>query len=331
LSLQDILEEIANFLKNRIRKYDIVVSRERSGFRIFQMVEEKYLKSGINHVPSESVPTLDLKEKNVLVFDDTTTTGLDLTYMKIAISKLGAKVDTMAYVVLDTCPEENRPDLYVEIVNFNGYQMITHNLSEDLKDQDTLLDTDHIQVKGNISPISTTYLQIYDTLVPLGDPYEGESLPNGRQFGLREPNFYQLQSANIPYGTNQISTWKVRIRCNNDGSVRIIPLTFPVLDFNRLSCNGMLELPFCRKYGTLFEGSNDIKKLLCCFCIIYNSSDNLLTNFFKAWKKTLESQGIQFNLEKVVYEDAKYIFNDSSLEQNLYWKIKQVLIEKAGE
>lgn len=326
--LGDMLTQLCMSLAGRIGKFDIVVSRERSGYRVFQMLEENYLKSGVVHVPSQSVQLLNLSGKNVLLFDDTTTTGSDLKEMSEALTKLGAKVETVVYAVLDACPEENRPSYFVKVVNFNEYQELTHMLSEALKDQDSLLDTDHIQVQGNISPPGATCIEIYDSIASIGYVYEGSRLSSGCQFGLSNPDFCRIDSLKMPFVTKDIGTWKLRIKYSFDGRIRIIPLSFPVLDFVHFSCQKTMESPFCEDYGVLFEGSSDNTKLLCCFCVIYNTTSILLRSFFKTWKKMLEARGLTFNLEKVVYEDAKAIFNDQKLEQNLFSEIQKIIVEK---
>lgn len=274
---------------------------------------------------------LNLRGKKVLLFDDTITAGSELKVMKEALIKLGAKVETMVFAVLDSCPKEKKPTYFLKEVNFNEYQELTHCISEALKDQGPLLDTDHIQVEGKISPPDTTCSQIRDTIKSLGDVYTGSSLSSGCQFGLRDPNFCRKDSLKIPFITEDVCIWELRIKYSYGGKIKIIPLTFPVLDFEHSSCNKTVESPFCEDYGVLFEGSDDLKKLLCCFCVIYNSSDVLLQSFFKAWKKLLKKQGLEFILLNVVYEDAKTIFNDQKLEQKLFYKIQKILNEKKGE
>ena len=101
-----------------------------------------------------------------------------------------------------------------------------------------------------------------------------------------------------------------------------------VLDFINYSCNKEPKTPFCVQYGHLFADSIDTKKLLCCFCVIYNLSETLLVNFFKSWKKTLESRGFELSLTSVTYEDSTAIFNDKKLEKHLYTEIEKALSRK---
>jgi len=228
---------------------------------------------------------------------------------------------------LNTCPKENRPTYFVREVNYTEYQELTHGLSEALKDQDLVLDTDHIQVTGRIQPIATCN-DIYKSLAGLGYVYEGTKLSNGCQFGLSDPNFCKIEALKMPFVTKEICTWKLRLKFSSDGRIIIMPLTFPVLDFTHSICNKDLKTSFCERFGALFEESTDTKKLLCCFCVIYNLSEVLLFSFFKSWQKALEDKGLKFVLGGAVYEDSKNIFGDTELEKRLLAEIQKSL---AGE
>jgi hypothetical protein len=327
VKLEDMLKQLDCFLRDKIKGFDVVISRERSGYRIFQALEENYMKSGVLHIPSKSVHLLNLQGAKVLLFDDVTTSGTKLQEMSKALMEHGAKVDTMVYAVLDTCSRENRPTYFVRVVNFKEFQEITHHISESMKELGLPLDTDHIQIEGTISPASKTCTEIYESIASLGDVYEGAELPGGCQYGLRNPNFCSPSSLKLPYLNKSAGTWKLRIKYTMDGKVKIIPLTFPVLEQTKGTCLREQTTNFCERYESPFKGNNQSQMLLCCFCVIYNSSEKLLLSFFESWKRSLDAKEMKFNLEKVVYEDARSIFNDVELENRLSLQIHNILIQ----
>ena len=324
-TMEGILNELSDTLKGRITKFDVVISVERSGYRIFQRLENDYLKSGVLHIPSESLHLINVRDRNILLFDDATTTGSKLKEMTHALEQRGARVETMVYAILDSLPNEDRPNYYAKIAKFKEYQEIIHRISESMTESELPLDTDHMQVEGNIMPSSMSCKDIYSTLTPLGDVYQGSSFHDGCQFGLRDPNFCDISSLKLPFVTNSVRTWKIRLKYTPNGKIKIIPLSFPVLDFVKGQCNKVTDMRFCESYRHLFDKSKESEKLLCCFCIIFNSSRALLLAFLKSWKQSLKEKGFKLNVEKVVYEDARLIFNNSDVEIQLLSEINRVL------
>ena len=317
----DMLQELYSFLKNKVGNYDLVIGKERSGFRIFQLLVEKYFGSRVHLIPSKSVHLFDLRDVRVLLFDDVTTSGRTLSEMAEELRKRGANVETMTYIVLDTCQQKSRPTYHVKVVAFKEYYDFSHHISEFMEGLEPPLDTDHIRIEGTISPQNPSGEEIYNSLVPLGEVYEGKKLPNGWQFGLRAPNFCDIESLELPYMTKKPRTWKLRIRYTLDGRIRVIPLSFPILNEMKGTCSKDLPICFCEHYDKPFDKNDQSKMLLCCFCIIYNSSATLMINFFESWKKSLENRGFKLAITKVVYEDAEDIFKDKQLEERLLLSI----------
>jgi len=77
----------------------------------------------------------------------------------------------------------------------------------------------------------------------------------------------------------------------------------------------------------IFENIPNGKMLLRCDCVIYNSTKDLLTSFFRAWKQVLTKEGYRFKLKRVTYEDARFIFDDKFLEESIEEEIDRILKE----
>lgn len=319
-----VLKEMCAFLKDLVGEYDIVISLERSGYRILQILEGWCFNFKLNHFPSRSVHLLELEGKKILLFDDVSTSGSRLKEMAEILKKKGAYVDTATYAILTTCPQDHRPTHYCEIVGLKGYEEISKAISDYMNVLDVPVETDHIQVDGSIEPMFSNET-LERGLRELGDVYEREDLTAGFQLGLRYPEFSRPESLNLPYVTPDISTYKIRIKHKRRGDIQVIPLSFPVLQEAEGECKVPLPIRFCEKYAPIFESIRDGKMLLCCYCIIYNSTKDLLVSFFRAWKHILAKKGYRFKLKKVTYEDAKLVFNDESLENSIEEEIKRIL------
>lgn len=323
---ETMLKEICAFLKPLVDRFDFVVSVERSGYRLLQILEGQCYNFKLNHYPSRAVHLLDLEGKRILLFDDTSTSGHRLKEMAEVLMNKGAYVDTVTYVILNTCPLDYRPTYFGKEVGLKEYEEISKTISDYMNLLDVPVETDHIQVNGYIEPkISNETLE--RSLKELGDVYEREDLTAGYQLGLRHPVFSRPESLKLPYITKDIFTHKLRIKYKKIGDIQVIPLSFPILQEGGGDCKVPPTIEFCKKYASVFEDIPHGKMLQCCYCIIYNSTRDLLTAFFEVWKQALAKEEYSFKLKRVTYEDARLIFNDESLEKNIEEEINRILKE----
>lgn len=321
-----ILKELCAFLKPLVRKFDLVVSLERSGYRLLQMMEKECFDFELNHYPSRSIHLLDLKDKKLLLFDDVIATGHRLKEMANILRKKGAYVSTAVFAVLDTCLPEYRATYCCKEVGLKDYEDISNAISDYVATLDMPVETDHIQVFGSVEP-NISYEALKKSLQSLGKIYEGLSLPEGYQLGLRYPTFPLPDYINLPHIAKDVFTHKIRIKYKEKGDTLVLPLSFPILQEGEGACDGQMTIEFCKKYASIFENVPHGSMLLCCYCVIYNSTRELLIDFFKRWKTILDREGCSFKLRKVTYEDARLIFNDESLESDIERNINQILNE----
>jgi len=316
------LKEICFFLKPLVKKFDLVISVERSGYRLLQILEKDCFDDEINHYPSRSIHLININGKKLLLFDDVITSGERLEKMAELLESQGAIVSTAAFAILKTC--DHKPRYYARAVTLKEYEDLCNRISDHMSLLDSPVETDHMQVDGTVEPkISKETLR--KSLEPLGELYEGCGSPEMYQLGLRRSKSSIFDDNKIPFIEQEAFTYKLRVKLRENGNLQIIPLSFPILAENTEFCGIQMDPQFCKKYVGTFKNLSNWKMLMCSYCVIYNSSRDLLLDFFKDWEKELNQRGFSFKLGRLTYEDAKFVFNDESLESGITEKLLRIL------
>lgn len=310
------------FAKN---KYDLIVTIEKTGHRLFYLAMENGLVCNIPIFTSLGVREENLKNKKILLFDDRINSGKTILKVKENLLNMGANdVETAVYAADENSTENI--NYFHQILNDNNKHEYRESVSEITENLPYPYYTDHLFIGGIIEGDTFSTNVFKQSLDGLGRAYEvkykhkkNDNFPV--KISLEDLTFFDIESMSTDEYDLKKDIWKLRFHLTNSGDITITPFALPEIlqkkSYPKL--HSSFKYCLCKNHqkNPIILRSPTPEWTLCSYCLVFNFDVLMLTYFLEKWKDNLSKLGLKFVITSFTNEHNENIFKDSQMTDYL--------------
>lgn len=339
----DLIERLDSLIADVIDKFDIIAPIARKGIRVLELSKyssQLFEQGRILYIDFAQFHPLELKNKKILLFDESVRTGKSLVRSKNTLDnlskrkRLGLKVSTAALIILDEVeqlPTFRKDDL---IVGHNLYDILSDELSNKILSNGIPFDIDHpiIALRLEEEAISNL-LEHLNKVTPTIELWHSGCFGDVRMFTAEyKDNFPLPQIEGYPSIMDE-GPKKVRLFLKGN-ILHCVPIIYPCLNLSddafKLHHNCKLKViygkeSFCKVLDLkedLDEDNFEFRSALCYSCIVTELNIRLIGHFLNKLKGYIKFEFVELQKRDLI---AMYHMEGEILGKIIEKKIKTVM------